>query len=329
MRQISVGKNEENQRLDKFLLKYMDKAPSSFIYKMLRKKNITLNKKKASGKEKIAFGDEIALFLSEETILSFQEKKDFCIYSKRLEVLYEDDNIALINKPAGMLSQKAKEDDISACEYYISQLLREGKISQEDLQTFHPSVCNRLDRNTSGILCCGKTLAGSKYLSSVFKKRSLHKYYLALVYGRMEGKKSIEAFLKKEEKTNKVQVYSKALEGASFIKTVYEVLFSCDDFSLLRVELVTGKTHQIRAHLAFIGHPILGDPKYGKQTIWDRTGKERRVKRQMLHAYCIEFPNEEEPGISVKERKIFAPPSRDFRDVLCFLGGKEDIYEKK
>lgn len=329
MRQISVGKNEENQRLDKFLLKYMDKAPSSFIYKMLRKKNITLNKKKASGKEKIAFGDEIVLFLSEETILSFQEKKDFRMYSKRLEVLYEDDNISLINKPAGMLSQKAKGDDVSACEYYISQLLREGKISGEDLQTFHPSVCNRLDRNTSGILCCGKTLAGSKYLSSVLKKRSLRKYYLALVYGRVEGKKKIEAFLKKEEKTNKVQIYSQEVGGSAFIETVYEALFSRDDFSLLKVELVTGKTHQIRAHLASIGHPILGDGKYGKQRIWDKTGKERIVKRQMLHAYCIEFPKEDKEEISVKAGRIFAPPPSDFRDTFSFLGGKEDIYEKR
>ena len=330
MRQISVGKNEENQRLDKFLLKYLNQAPASFVYKMLRKKNITLNKKKASGKEKISLGDEICLFLSEETIISFQEKKEFPIYQKKLEVLYEDENISLINKPAGMLSQKAKDEDVSACEYYISQLLREKKISQKDLETFHPAVCNRLDRNTSGILCCGKTLAGSKYLSSILKNRSLHKYYLAIVSGKLSGKRRMRAFLKKEEIPNKVKIYDREKEGSVAIETVYESLVVKEDFSLVKVELITGKTHQIRAHLASIGHPILGDGKYGNKKIVDKSGKERLIKRQMLHAYCVEFPKESDGGdIFVEEKKCFAPLPQDFKDTLYFLGCKEEVYEGK
>ena len=179
MRELTIRTNEAGQRLDKFLVKYMPLAPKSFFYKMMRKKNITLNGKKASGQERLAEGDTVKLFLSNETIDKFT-KTDTVLQKSitpvaELDILYEDQNTIFINKPAGMLSQKAAKDDISLVEYVIGYLLESRQITEDELHTFHPSVCNRLDRNTSGIVAAGKTLAALQELSAMFRERSLKK----------------------------------------------------------------------------------------------------------------------------------------------------------
>lgn len=153
MRELVISKYEAGQRFDKFLAKYMELAPKSFFYKMMRKKNITLNGKKAAGNEKLEKGDTVKLFLSEETIEGFREKKKRAVHTgAKLDILYEDEQVMLINKPAGMLSQKAEKGDISMVEHLISHLLDTGEVTEEMLKTFRPSLCNRLDRNTSGIV---------------------------------------------------------------------------------------------------------------------------------------------------------------------------------
>ena len=161
MRELVISKYEAGQRFDKFLAKYMELAPKSFFYKMMRKKNITLNGKKAAGNEKLEKGDTVKLFLSEETIEGFREKKKRAVHTgAKLDILYEDEQVMLINKPAGMLSQKAEKGDISMVEHLISHLLDTGEVTEEMLKTFRPSLCNRLDRNTSGLVAAGKSLAG-------------------------------------------------------------------------------------------------------------------------------------------------------------------------
>ena len=192
MRKLEIGKNDAGQRMDKYLKKYFREAGSGFLYKMLRKKNIVLNGKKAEGKEILAKGDIISLYLAEETIEKFRGKADLVQKAGKvypvmpLEILYEDENLLFINKPAGMLSQKASREDVSLVEYLTGYLLEQGSLSKEDLQTFHPGVCNRLDRNTSGLVAAGKTMQGLQVLSKAFQERSLHKYYLALVAGKIE-----------------------------------------------------------------------------------------------------------------------------------------------
>lgn len=188
MRELTIQNNEAGQRLDKFLSKYMNRAPKSFFYKMLRKKNITLNGKKAEGKEILSAGDRVKLFLSDDTIRQFSEHREYGIYTARFEgaagkpdIIYEDAHTLFMNKPVGMLSQKAKPDDISLVEYLTSYLLDTGQLTQESLRTFHPGVCNRLDRNTSGIVAAGKSLAALQQLSAMFHDRSIRKYYLCLV----------------------------------------------------------------------------------------------------------------------------------------------------
>ena len=217
MREISIQKNEAGQRMDKFLAKYLNKAPKSFFYKMMRKKNITLNGKKAVGNEQLKQGDVIKLFLAEETIENFIDHSQF---SKKkassarkqtagkkvqLDILYEDEAAVFINKPVGMLSQKASPTDTSLVEYFIDYLLENGKITEEELYTFHPSVCNRLDRNTSGIVAAGKTLQALQGLSEMFRDRTLKKYYLCLVKGQVKENQRIHGYLVKNEKTNLLQ----------------------------------------------------------------------------------------------------------------------------
>ncbi len=292
MKEIVINENEAGQRLDKFLGKLLKEAPASFYYKMLRKKNIVLNGKKATGNEKLAMGDSVKLFLSDETFEKFtgrQPAEDMVISvpSIPLEIVYENHDVLAINKPAGMLSQKAKKEDISANEYILQYLLESGTITAESLHTFKPSVCNRLDRNTSGILVAGKTLNGLQQMSKAFRERSMEKYYLAIVAGHISKPRRIEGFLKKDEKNNQVTILSEPSNDAKPIITEYRPLKLVGQVTLLEVHLITGRSHQIRAHLASIGHPVIGDTKYGNPRLNREFLKNAGVTHQLLHAYRL------------------------------------------
>lgn len=328
MREIVIEKNEAGQRLDKFLAKYMNEASKSFFYKMMRKKNITLNGKKCEGNEKLAEGDVVKLFLAEDTIEKFSSVQVQEVKKVDLDILYEDDEIILVNKPAGMLSQKAKETDESLVEYLIDYLLGSGKLTESGLRAFRPSVCNRLDRNTSGIVAAGKSLAGLQMLSGVFKDRSIHKYYQCLVSGVIRDVKTVDGWLLKDEKKNQVRILTEA-EAKQFggrdgdeepkrIRTKYEPIATDGKFTLLKVTLLTGRSHQIRAHLASLGHPIVGDSKYGGVSKVNPSG--RTVKYQLLHSYRLEFPKLAEPFAYLSGRVFEAPMPGYFASVLKETG---------
>lgn len=295
MRTLQVGKNEAGQRLDKLLAKYLNQAPKSFLYKMLRKKNIKLNGRKAEGSEKLTEGDVIELYLAEETIAGFQKEAQVQKVPKaRLDIVYEDDNVLLINKPAGMLSQKAKESDVSLVEHVISYLLDSGQLTKADLAVFRPGICNRLDRNTSGLVAAGKSLAGLQAMNELFKERSLHKFYRCIVAGTVTEKPRIQGWLWKDEATNQVRIYKEEQKDALPICTEYiplqQLTISGRPYTYLEVNLITGRSHQIRAHLASMGHPLIGDTKYGDARVNDYFRKQYGLKYQLLHAYRLELP---------------------------------------
>lgn len=315
MREIIISTNEAAQRMDKLLFKYLNEAPKSFVYKMLRKKNIVLNGKKADGSEKLCPGDSIRLYLAEETLEKFSKVRVQRVSSK-LNIIYEDNNIILINKPVGMLSQKAKPEDVSAVEHLISYLLEKGELTEETLRSFRPSVCNRLDRNTSGLLAAGKSLAGLQTLSELFRDRSLKKYYRCIVSGQVREGCRISGWLTKDTKTNKVTISKEKTADASRIETEYHPIKVGAAATLLEVHLITGKTHQIRAHLASQGHPILGDFKYGITGENQKYRKAYGIQSQLLHAFRLEFPEIDGP-LSYLSGKIFTADIPETFHKVC------------
>lgn len=322
MKQFTIDSNEAGQRFDKYLKKLLGSAPGSFVYKMLRKKNITLNGKKADGTEKLASGDLVKLFLSDETFEKFsgaeQANTEYmklkCIDSGKLHVLYEDDDIIMINKPSGMLSQKASPQDISANEYILSYLIRKGELTEEQLKTFKPSVCNRLDRNTSGILIAGKSLKGLQFMAEALKKRTIQKYYRCIVKGELKKNMYLKGYLFKDEKHNKVTVVTQIPKETAGdyvpIETEYHPIAAAGGFTELEVHLITGRSHQIRAHLASVGCPVIGDVKYGDAKINERFRKDVSVHSQLLHAYRIVF----EDG-----REVTAPSGMEFERAWTYI----------
>ncbi|MGN0142532.1 MAG: RluA family pseudouridine synthase [Roseburia sp.] len=318
MQEFQINSNEAGQRFDKYLKKLLAGAPGSFVYKMLRKKNIVLNGKKADGTEKLALGDTVKLFLSDETYAKFAGKPaadgevqrlkqlsgELKSGLRELKVVYEDADILVIDKPAGMLSQKAEAGDISANEYILAYLLGTGELTEEMLRTFRPSVCNRLDRNTSGLLIAGKTLRGLQGMAASLKERSVEKYYRCIVKGELKEDMYLKGWLKKDEASNKVTILPehavipaeecRGENGFRCIETAYHPLRAARGYTELEVHLITGRSHQIRAHLAGIGHPIVGDAKYGDRRVNEIFRREAGISAQLLHAWRIVFPQEME-----------------------------------
>ncbi|MCC8067169.1 MAG: RluA family pseudouridine synthase [Clostridiales bacterium] len=356
MKQITITAAEAGQRLDKLLARYMRNAPKSFLYKMLRKKNITLNGKKAQGNELLQPGDLVKLFFSDETyekfggvslsdakstapllkagtpfspqsgvaglpqpggpgtVVSGPEAQNPAGFVPELvpgvhppSVLYKDDHILLFHKPAGILSQKAMPQDVSLVEYLNAYLLASGCMTREQMQMVRPSICNRLDRNTSGIVVSGISLAGLQTMNRLLKERSIRKYYRCIVCGRMRGEGILRGYLKKDGHTNTVTVSDIPSSGRRKIETGYRVLSETRDLTLLEVHLITGRSHQIRAHLAFIGHPLLGDRKYGDPGINRAYRDSYGLNCQLLHAYRLEFP-QVDGALSYLSGKIFRDP---------------------
>lgn len=317
MKEFIISKAQEGQKAIKYCGKVLPQAQSSFLHKMMRKKNITRNGKKLDGNDILHAGDCIRFFFSDETFDKFakdtgvKEKKARVQFADRgLEkdrILYEDDDVLFYNKPAGMLSQKAVGTDISLNEYFLQYLLSSGQLDAGQLATLKPSVCNRLDRNTSGIVLCGKSYLGLTALNAMLKERTLSKFYRCIVVGRVNDSIHVSGYLKKDETKNTVQISDREFPGSSYIETEIVPLQTNREFSLLEIHLITGKTHQIRAHLAHLGHPIVGDYKYGVRAVNDRLKRSYGLSHQLLHAYRIEFPDQVQAPLQLAGRTFTAP----------------------
>ena len=298
MRELTVTEKDCAQQLIKYLSKYMEEAPKSFFYKMLRKKNIVLNQKKADGSEKLKTGDTIRLYLAEETIEKFRKTPEKPAAGKqvkypKLDIVYEDEKVIFLNKPAGVLSQKAKETDVSLTEA-LGAYLSEKNAGEETM--FRAGLCNRLDRNTSGLILAGKTVAATQQLSELIAERAVGKYYLTVVKGTVTETERIRGYLTKNERTNRVSIQREQQGDAVYIET--------------------GKSHQIRSHLTSIGHPLAGDTKYGDAEFNRRFREKYGLKYQLLHSWKAVFPELTGTLSDLSGKTFTAPLPSSVRRIL-------------
>lgn len=311
MRELIIKKNDAGQRLDKFLTKALD-LPVSLLYKSIRTKKIKVNRKRAENNTLLCEGDTIQCFLSEEFFEKKVSKNSFESITTHLDIIYEDENLMLLNKRPGV---SVHEDDKGSTNTLITHiqayLYQKGEYRPEDEQSFAPALCNRIDRNTGGIVIAAKNAEALRVMNEKIKEREIDKFYLASVHGIPSPESAtIKGYLLKDEKNNTVRVYDKnPPKGAKEIITKYKVIAKARETSLVEVELLTGRTHQIRAHMAHIGHPLVGDGKYGI----NRSDRSKGYKYQALYSYRLRFSFNEkaETCLDYLNGKEFRIPKKD------------------
>ncbi len=315
MRELKIGKNDAGQRLDKFITKTLD-LPTSLLYKSIRLKKIKVNRKRAEISTILTEGDTVQCFLAEEFFARLDGEggevtANLSRIAPKLDVIYEDENIILLNKRPGV---SVHEDEHNALSTLIVQLqaylYQRGEYDPASEQSFSPALCNRIDRNTGGIVIAAKNAEALRIMNEKIKLREIDKFYLAAVHGVPSPRSdTIRGYLLKDERTNQVRIWDKnPPRGAKEIITRYRVVASKRDTSLIEVELLTGRTHQIRAHMAHIGHPLVGDGKYGV----NREDRARGYKYQALYSYRLRFSFKTEAGIlGYLDGKEFSIPKSD------------------
>lgn len=294
MKSFIVGSNDATLRLDKFIAKNIPALPKSLMYKYIRTKDIKVNGKRAEISTRLNVGDRVDAYIKDEFLAPVEKQYDFLRASKQLKIVYEDENILLADKPQGVLSHPDDKEYIDTLIGRIQRYLYEkGEFDPARENTFMPALANRIDRNTGGIVIAAKNAEALRILCDKIKHREIDKRYLTVVHGVPKRKKDLlTGYLQKNEAKNKVYL-SKEDNGGSEIRTAYTVLASKNDLSLLEIELLTGRTHQIRAHLASIGHALLGDGKYGRLNEDKKLG----FNKQALYSYKLTFNFKTDAGI--------------------------------
>ena len=313
MREIKIAKNDAGQRLDKFLTKALD-LPVGLLYKSIRTKKIKVNRKRAENNTVLNEGDVIQCFLAEEFFGKLDEAGDVSLsldkIQPKLDIVYEDENIMLLNKRPGVSVHEDEDSKVNTLIAHVqAYLYQKGEYNPKDEQSFAPALCNRIDRNTGGIVIAAKTAEALRVMNEKIKLREIDKFYLAAVHGIPKKREdTLTGYLLKDEKLNKVRVYdSNPPRGAKNIITKYKVVAQRGSDALIEVELLTGRTHQIRAHMAHIGHPLVGDGKYGV----NKGDRANGYKFQALYSYKLRFCFKGE------------------KTVLEYLNGKEFSIPKK
>ena len=296
MKEFTINKNDSGQRLDKYITKSVPLLPKSLMYKYIRSKRIKVNGKRSDISYKLNENDVVSMYINDEFFEKVKPKYDFLSAGKNLNIVYEDENIILVDKPTGILSHPDEDNYTDTAITRIKRYLYEkGDYKPDEEASFAPALVNRIDRNTSGIIIAAKNSESLRILNEKLKNRELHKLYLCVVIGRLKSTSGlVEGYLEKNEKQNKVYISDKATDKSKHISTKYNVLGYKNGLSLLEVELLTGRTHQIRATFSHLGTPLLGDGKYGTNAQNKQFGG---YKKQFLYSYKLAFDFKTDAGI--------------------------------
>lgn len=295
LKTVVIQKNDSGQRLDKFLTKAYPNLPQSVLYKCIRTKDVKLNGRRCQSSDRLQEGDVLSLYWQEEFFQKEEREYDFLKAPAALSVLYEDENILLLDKKPGLIVHPDEnyhfDSLIARVQHYLYD---KGEYRPQEENAFAPALVNRIDRNTGGIVIAAKKAEALRIMNQKVKDRELDKFYLCVICGKLQNKEGVlSGYLEKNETQNRVYISRKPSPGAKTIRTKYRVLEERRDHSLLEVELLTGRTHQIRAHFASIGHPLAGDGKYGTNALNKQTG----FPYQALYSYRLRFHFSTDAGI--------------------------------
>lgn len=313
MKKVVITENDSGQRLDKFLTKSYPNLPVSMLYKSIRKKDIKLNGKRCQISTKLMPGDELSMYLKDEFFQREERMEDFMKAPNKLSIVYEDENIMILDKKPGLIVHPDENYHFDSLIARIQRYLYEkGEYIPAEENSFAPALINRIDRNTGGLVMAAKNAETLRIMNEKVKNREMHKLYLCVLCGTPQQESGmLEGYLEKNEMQNRVYISRKLSQGAKIIKTKYQILRHNESFSLAEVELITGRTHQIRAHFASIGHPLAGDGKYGKNEINRKIG----YKYQALYSYKLTFDFTSESGVlAYLSGKTFEAPDIWFLD---------------
>ncbi|NMP37134.1 MAG: RluA family pseudouridine synthase [Clostridiales bacterium] len=318
MKSFTITDKDANQRLDKFLVKALPSLPNTLMYKYIRLKRVKLNGKRAEISTRLKAGDVLDLYINDEFFEKPEPHYDFMGASRNIKIVYEDDNVLLLDKAPGLLCHPDGNEYVDTLIARVKRYMYDkGEYDPDDsgLCSFAPALVNRIDRNTGGIVIAAKNPEALRILNQKMKDRELTKLYLCVVCGKLDSDEGIlGGYLEKNEAQNRVYVSRKRTDNSREIRTKYRVLGFLDGLSLIEVELLTGRTHQIRAHFASVGHPLLGDGKYGTNELNKRFGG---YKKQLLYSYCLEFKFTTDAGIlSYLNGKRFEVENVWFRDAF-------------
>lgn len=316
MKAFTIKENDANQRLDKFLRKAVPLLPPSLMQRYIRLKRIKINNRRAENSSILLTGDLVELYINDEFFPQTGEQNHgFLSCRKDINILYEDENILLIDKEPGLV---VHEDDSGETDTLINRIKRylfeKKEYDPENENSFVPALCNRIDRNTGGIVIAAKNAATLRVMNELIRDRLVKKYYLCVVHGKISPKSAtLKSFMLKNEEEKRVRVFSSPKPNAKTALTKYRVIKQNDRFSLLEIELLTGRTHQIRAQMSFIGHPLLGDTKYG--TIKQNRGT--GFSHQALYSYKLKFEASDKMlHLSYLNEKVFEVKSVPFSNIL-------------
>lgn len=288
MKEVIITSNEAGQRFDKFLRKYLKNMSLGSIYKAIRKREVLVNGKGVNEKYLLKEGDKVSFLFEIEDVKKEKDLKFLKIENLNLRVAYEDENVLIVEKEKNLLVHPDEGEELTLTDVVLAYLYDKGEYNPNEEKTFSPSPCNRLDRNTEGLVIYAKNYEALKLLNEAIREGGIKKYYIALIKGKLEDR-TYRAYLSKDKKNNKVIISNQKIRDSKEIETKIKTLETVGAFSEVEIDLITGRSHQIRAHLSSLGNPIIGDPKYGHRKLNSMFFNKFGLDNQLLIAYKLIF----------------------------------------